>query len=250
VRGDCLHFERTTQPDAVRAEALLPRPVADWTWADTHWSCYLWMHHCIINLHKGCQGSGRVPRTSVSAKFQPLPNATLQPCELETQIYNAHTFPYQNGVSVQFLYSLTAKASSVSSSANPFCNTMHEYAACPIQDRHLTPARPNQGSNDRQPHHGLTEGSEDAHNRSSLDLSRGYRNDNLASSTSSLAQAESLDTPGQSLPSEAFPPPTRRLGRNFSGGYSRWKTSWRLQTVIIGFFLLGICIPDPQPINH
>jgi hypothetical protein len=182
--------------------------------------------------------------------FSPLPNATLQPCELETQIYNAHTFPYQNGVSVQFLYSLTAKTSSVSSSANPFCNTMHEYAACPLQDRHLTPARLNQGSNDRQPHHGLTEGSEDAQNRSSLDLSRGYRNDNLASSTSSLAQAESLDTPGQSSPSEAFPPPTRRLGRNFSGGYSRWKTSWRLQTVIIGFFLLGICIPDPQPINH
>jgi hypothetical protein len=182
--------------------------------------------------------------------FSPLSSVTLQSCERETQIYSGHTFPTRI-ISMSSSSVLIVKpSSSVSSSANPFCNTMHKYAACPLQDRHLTPTRPNQDPNDSQSHHGLTEDSEDAQNHPSLDLSWGYHDDSLASSTPSFAQAKPLETCGQSPPSEAFASSMGRLGRAFSGGYSRWKASWRLQTAIIGFFLLCICNPCPQPVNY
>ena len=84
----------------------------------------------------------------------------------------------------------------------------------------------------------LTESAEDTFSGPDLDLNLHYPDDSSISPTTSSARNEPLQVPSQIThpPDPSYP--EDKLARSSSGGSSRWSNSRRLQTVIIGVFLL------------
>lgn len=120
-------------------------------------------------------------------------------------------------------------------------STMEDYAACPPRERDRD--LDNSGehisiSGDGERLHGTEYSYNDVSVRSSLDLSLRYPEDPHVSTPPST---HDQSTQIAALPqTNAAPSPRKgKMVQHLKSGYATWKTTWRLQTVIVGFYVLG-----------
>lgn len=128
---------------------------------------------------------------------------------------------------------------------------MHEYEACPSQEQDTIPG-PMQRPDNQDVLQTTTKESEISSIRASLDPSLTHPDDNGSTTHPDITPAsfpshaplsvppEPSSTPGQS-PTPVKQGSKEKLVQPLLGGYSKSKTSWKLQTTIIGFLSLGRC---------
>ncbi|KAH6618853.1 hypothetical protein C7974DRAFT_38251 [Boeremia exigua] len=119
---------------------------------------------------------------------------------------------------------------------------MEDYAACPPRERDRD--LDNSGehisiSGDGERLHGTEYSYNDVSVRSSLDLSLRYPEDPHVSTPPST---HDQSTQIAALPqTNAAPSPRKgKMVQHLKSGYATWKTTWRLQTVIVGFYVLAL----------
>ena len=116
---------------------------------------------------------------------------------------------------------------------------MHNYETCPSNDHDPAPQMPQQIPADDQPSIIFADSSGDTSEVSSIDLGLsvpGGQLDAIHSSThvDSQKALNQLEKPHTSK---------ERLVEPFHSGYMRWKAAWRLQTIMVGLYILGKCNP-------
>lgn len=97
---------------------------------------------------------------------------------------------------------------------------------------------PHQRPADNQHRVGFADSSGGASEVSSIDLGLSVPGDHLAAIHSSTRvdsqKANQLEKPYAGK---------ERLAKPFSSGYTKWKAAWRLQTIIVGLYILCKCNP-------
>lgn len=112
---------------------------------------------------------------------------------------------------------------------------MHNYETCPSNDHDPAPQIPQQRPGDEQGHMGFFDRSGDVTEVSSFDPGLSLSSDHLDATHLSpqVAHEKTLSQLKGSRTSK------EKLAEPLLSGYSRWKTAWRLQTIIIGLYILG-----------
>jgi hypothetical protein len=114
---------------------------------------------------------------------------------------------------------------------------MHNYETCPSNDHDPAPQTPQQRPGEEQPHIGSFDRSGDVTEVSSFDLGLNVSSDHLDATHPSPqgAHEKTLSQLTESRSSIA----RQKLSEPLLSGYSKWKTAWRLQTIIVGLYILG-----------
>jgi hypothetical protein len=105
---------------------------------------------------------------------------------------------------------------------------MHNYETCPSNDHDPAPQMPQQRPADS---------SGDTSEVSSIDLGLSVPGDHL----DAIHSSTHVDSQKALIQLEKPHTSKERLAEPFRSGYTKWKTAWRLQTIIVGLYILGKC---------
>jgi hypothetical protein len=114
---------------------------------------------------------------------------------------------------------------------------MHNYETCPSNDHDPAPQMPQQRPADDQPRVSFADSSGDTSEVSSIDLGLSVPGDHL----DAIHSSTHVDSQKALIQLEKPHTSKERLAEPFRSGYTKWKTAWRLQTIIVGLYILGKC---------